>query len=168
MVSAYLLKLLLLLAFGRMRKGLPFLCLVFLDNLIPFFIFDLFLSKLLWFLKGKWATPVRYHNPSKKGIATMNKFHWKEFDIPWRTLMPGVYIKTLRHMENKFAIHMLKVEAGFTEAPETHDADQYAYVLRGKAESHITISVQKGNPGSLYLFSILSLNNTFPIITTIP
>jgi quercetin dioxygenase-like cupin family protein len=67
----------------------------------------------------------------------MNKFHWKEPDIPWRTLMPGVYIKTLRHVENKFAIHMLKVEAGFTEAPETHDADQYAYVLRGKAESHI-------------------------------
>ena len=66
----------------------------------------------------------------------MNKFHSKEPDIPWRTLMPGDYIKTLRHVENKFAIHMLKVEAGFTEAPETHDADQYAYVLRGKAESH--------------------------------
>ena len=67
----------------------------------------------------------------------MNKFHSKETDIPWRTLMPGVYIRTLRHVENKFAIHMLKVEAGLTEAPETIDADQYVYVLRGKAESHI-------------------------------
>jgi quercetin dioxygenase-like cupin family protein len=80
---------------------------------------------------------VRYHNPSENGKGTVYKFHSKEPDIPWRTLMPGVYIKTLRHVENKFAIHMLKVEAGFTEAPETHDADQYAYVLRGKAESHI-------------------------------
>jgi quercetin dioxygenase-like cupin family protein len=31
----------------------------------------------------------------------------------------------------------MRFEAGFSEVPETHDVDEYAYVLKGKAESQI-------------------------------
>jgi quercetin dioxygenase-like cupin family protein len=83
-------------------------------------------------------------------MVAMQKFHFKPPEIPWRNLMPGVYIKTLKHEEGKFAIHLLWVEAGFSEEPETHDAHQYCYVLKGKAESHIGHERKIIGPGDCF------------------
>ena len=66
--------------------------------------------------------------------------------------MPGVYVKTLKQEEGKFAIHLLWVEAGFSEEPETHDLHEYVYVLKGKAESYIAHERKLIGPG--YCFEI--------------
>jgi quercetin dioxygenase-like cupin family protein len=80
----------------------------------------------------------------------MQKFHWEEAEIPWRTLMPGIYLKTLEYKKDKFSIHLLRADAGFTEEPETHDVDEYAYVLQGKAESHVGHEKKMIGPGDYF------------------
>jgi quercetin dioxygenase-like cupin family protein len=80
----------------------------------------------------------------------MQKFHWQDHEIPWRSLMPGVDLKTLTYEENKFAIHLLRLPAGFSEEPETHDMDEYCYMLQGKAESHVDHERKMIGPGDYF------------------
>jgi quercetin dioxygenase-like cupin family protein len=70
-------------------------------------------------------------------MASMEKFVWKESDIAWRNPMPGIHFKKFTYEDGKFAIHLMRFEAGFSHPPETYDMAEYAYVLKGKSETLI-------------------------------
>lgn len=67
----------------------------------------------------------------------MDKYTWRESEIQWRRAVPGIQIKTLSYQKEKFVFLLMRVDAGWAQDVETHEVDEYVYVLKGKAENHI-------------------------------
>jgi quercetin dioxygenase-like cupin family protein len=67
----------------------------------------------------------------------MQKFHWKEPEIPWQNPMPKIYFKTFTYQDNEFALHLMRFDAGFSHPAHTHDMEEYGYMLKGKIEMEV-------------------------------
>jgi quercetin dioxygenase-like cupin family protein len=96
----------------------------------------------------------------------MEKYVRKESEMVWRTPMPGIHFTTLSYVEDKFVLALLRFDAGFTHPAETHDVDEYVYMLKGKSETTIGNDKYLLGPGDYFVIpantshSVLILEDT--------
>ncbi len=81
----------------------------------------------------------------------MGKYILRESEIPWREVMPGFFVKTFTYIEDRFAIGMMRAKSGFAHPLETHEMEEYAYVMKGRAETQIGDEKAMIGPGDYFV-----------------
>ena len=79
----------------------------------------------------------------------MGKYAVRVAEIPGKELTPGVEYKCFYYEEGKFEVGLLRMEAGFEHEEHKHEASEYAYVLKGKAEQTAEGETTQVGPGDL-------------------